>query len=216
MNVDTIVRRTEDFELDGTGASPLWQQAEWLNLPATGGSPTAYRTRAKLLASATGLYTLFECDDRKLACSALRDGDELYNEDVVELFIWPDESRPIYFEYEMSPMAAELVLIIPNRGGEFMGWSPWQFKNERRTRRATSVRGGPKSPGAPVEGWSAEVFVPYALLIGIAGQPKPGTRWRANLCRIDYDTGRGVLHSWSTGITNSFHAFEKFGTIEFE
>ena len=38
---------------------------------------------------------------------------DLYNEDVVEVFLWPDESFPVYFEYEVSPLNYELPIIIP-------------------------------------------------------------------------------------------------------
>jgi len=206
----TTVNRTDDFEVDGTGAAPAWQSAAWLPVAPIDRFDT-HATRAKLLYSARGLYGLFDCADDRIACTDLRDGDDLWTEDVVELFLWPDESQRVYFEYELSPLGRELPLLVSNAAGTFMGWSPWHYDGDRRVRRATAVRGR-----AATTGWSAEFFVPFALLRGLANVPPiPGTRWRANLCRIDHDAGSPRLFSWATGITTSFHAIEKFGTLTF-
>ncbi len=211
----TKVRRTDDFELDGTGTAAAWEAAAWLDVPLVG-EGEGHATRAKLLHSATGIYGLFDCEDRRLTCTDLRDGDDLWLEDVVEAFFWPEESQRAYFEYEVSPLGVELPLLVSNHGGTFMGWSPWHYAGERRVRRATAVRGGVREPGAAVTGWSAEFFVPFALLQGLANvPPAAGTRWRLNLCRIDHDGGAPRLSSWSAGITDTFHAIERFGTAVF-
>src|SRR5206468_338364 len=103
----TKVNRTDDFAPDGAGGSPQWAAADWLAVRALGKSP-GYETRAKLLYSSLGLYCLFDCEDRAITSSGLKDGDDLWHEDVVEAFFWPDERMPVYFEYEISPLGAEL------------------------------------------------------------------------------------------------------------
>ena len=47
------------------------------------------------------------------------DNLDIYNEDVVEVFLWTDESTPLYFEYELSPLNYELPIIVPNNEGDF-------------------------------------------------------------------------------------------------
>jgi hypothetical protein len=76
-------------------------------------------------------------EDERLSCTITRDNDSLYTEDVIEMFLWPDEGRPLYFEYEISPLGFELPIIVPNLDGQFMGWLPWDYENERRIRKAT-------------------------------------------------------------------------------
>jgi hypothetical protein len=134
----------------------------------------------------------------------------------VEIFLWPDESHPLYFEYEISPLGVELPILVPNRDGKFFGWRPWHYGDERLVRRATSVRGGEKLPLARIEEWTAEFFIPFALLIAvIPGIPKPGCRWRANMYRIDYDDGQPSHWAWCPDTRTTFHDFRHFGTFLF-
>ena len=213
--MEATVARTPDFELTGSGTAPEWDAAEWLPLtPVEGAAP--YTTRAKALWSATGLYFLFDCPDHRLTCSMADDFDDIYNEDVVEVFLWPDEGQVLYFEYEISPLGVELPILVPNREGVFMGWRPWHYEGERRVRRATAVRGGGKAPMAEVEGWTAECFIPFALFKGLGNvPPRPGVRWRANLYRIDYDELPATHWAWSPASGANFHNVRGFGTLLF-
>jgi len=171
-----------------------------------------------MLYSSHGLYVLMDAEDQKLSVTDKRDFDDLWTEDVFEFFLWPDERWPVYFEYEISPLARELVLLVPNFGShaKSYGWRPWKYEDERKVEKAVSVRGGTVKPGATVTGWTAEVFVPYALLRPLQNvPPTPGTTWRANVYRCDYDDNRPVAWKWSpTG--ESFHDYENFGMLVFE
>lgn len=141
---------------------------------------------------------------------------DLWTEDVFEFFLWPDERYSVYFEYEISPLGYELPILVPNFGGQFLGWRPWHYEGERRIQKATAVRGGEKRSGAEISGWTAEVFVPYDLLKPLPNvPPQPGTRWRANVYRVDYDSPRSTGWDWSR-VGLSFHDYAKFGALIFE
>jgi predicted TIM-barrel fold metal-dependent hydrolase len=210
------VQQTEDFAVNGAGEAPAWKKAAWeqLNLRSTDGHQ--YKTCVKMLYSATGLYVLMEAEDNTVTATMKEDFLNLWNEDVFEFFLWPDEQYPVYFEYEISPLGFELPIIIPNFGGKFLGWRPWHYEDKRKTQKATTVIGGPKQSGAKVTGWKAEVFVPYDLLKPLQNvPPQPGTQWRANFYRIDYDEGKTTSWDWAR-VGSSFHEFEKYGTLIFE
>jgi hypothetical protein len=210
------VSRTEDFAVTGRGDAPGWEKARWepLRLRSAGGRP--YRTRVKMLYSASGVYVLMDAADDRLTATMKEDFLDLWNEDVFEFFLWPDQRHPVYFEYEISPLGFELPILIPNLDGTFLGWRPWHYEGPRKTRKATTVTGGPKEPGAKVTAWKAEVFVPYDLLRPLGNvPPKPGSRWRANFYRVDYDGGRTSSWDWAP-VGESFHQFRKFGTLVFE
>jgi predicted TIM-barrel fold metal-dependent hydrolase len=210
------VRRTEDFEVNGDGSAAAWRKAEWEPLHRRGKEGLPYETRVKALYSAGGLYFLMDATDRKITATRRDDFEDLWTEDVFEVFLWPDERQTTYFEYEISPLGAELPILIPNFEGRFLGWRPWRYDGPRKTRKATAALGGALTPGAAVSGWRAEIFIPYALLEPLGEvPPKPGSRWRANFYRMDYDDGKKTGWNWAP-VGASFHEYRKFGTLVFE
>jgi hypothetical protein len=209
------VKKCADFAVTGDGSAANWTSTDWITVAQQGKGPAIYSTKVKALYSETGIYFLFSCEDKKLTVTLEGDFLDLFNEDVVEVFLWPDETFPVYFEYEVSPLNYELPIIIPNYNGSFYGWRPWHYEGERRTRHETSVTGGKKGSGADVTGWMAEFFIPYKLLTPLNKVPPvSGTKWRANMYRIDYDKGT-ALFAWQK-IDRSFHEYDHFGTLIFE
>ena len=143
----------------------------------------------------------------------------LFKEDVIEVFIQPDASLPVYLEYELSPLDYEVAILVHNRDGKTSAWRPWHYDGKRRTEHATSADGGEKKSNAVIKSWTAEIFMPYALLGSLVGEtPRAGTQWRANFYRIDYDEGY-TTWTWqktSLGKAGNFHEYKKFGTLVFE
>ena len=209
------VRHTEDFEVSGTGEHAAWGRTDWLQLRRRQADGHPYDTRVKMLYSKTGVYFLMDATDRKLTATITEDFEDLWHEDVFEVFLWTDERWPVYFEYEISPLNRELAILVPNFNGRFLGWRPWHYEGERLVRKATSVVGGAKEPHAAIKGWRAEFFIPYALLNPLQNvPPKPGTRWRGNFYRMDYDDGTRTQWEWAP-VGKTFHEFEKFGDLVF-
>ena len=205
------VKKTKDFSLTGLADAAAWKTTSFTKLQKKSTTGVNYSTQFKILYSDSGIYCLYICEDSLITSTLREDFADLYNEDVVEAFFWPDEKSVLYFEYELSPWNYELPILVPNNNGKFLGWRPWHYEKERRTRHAASIN---KQAGKVV-GWTAEFFIPYVLLSPLENvPPKAGTKWRANFYRIDYDKG-GNYWSWKpTGL--SFHEYKKFGTIIFE
>jgi len=209
------VRPAGDFDVTGAGDNAAWRPAEWVPLRRREPDGHAYDTRFKTVYSGTGLYFLIEGTDRTLTATMNEDFMDLWNEDVFEVFLWTDERYPAYFEYEISPLNHELPILIPNFGGQFLGWRPWHYDRDRLTRKQTIAIGGPKQPRAAIEGWRAEFFIPYALLRPLQNvPPKPGTTWRANVYRMDYDGGTRSQWEWAH-VDKGFHEYERFGDLLF-
>lgn len=206
----TVVK-TNDFTVTGDGSAGNWKAAEWLTLPQQKKTGAQYQTQLKILYSETGIYCLYRCEDAKITATLKEDFLDLWNEDVVEAFFWTDENEPVYFEYELSPLNYELPILVPNFEGSFMGWRPWHYEGDRKTRHATNV----SKKNGEVSSWTAEFFIPYALLNPLKNvPPKEGTRWRGNFYRIDYDKGTST---WAWQATEkTFHDYKKFGTLIFK
>ncbi|UJH90175.1 carbohydrate-binding family 9-like protein [Antarcticibacterium sp. 1MA-6-2] len=113
-------------------------------------------------------------------------------------------------------MNHELPILVSNENGDLVRWQPFHYDEDRKTRHATSVKGGEKQKLATISGWTAEFFIPYKLLRPLNNiPPVPGTRWRANFYRVDYDHPSTDVWSWQeTG--ESFHEYKEFGLLLFE
>lgn len=209
------VMKCSDFEVDGKGSDPAWNDVAWVPLNRRGQGTLDYETRFRMLYSATGVYVLFDGADRKLSATMQEDFQDLWNEDVFECFFWTDERHPVYFEYEISPLGYELPILVPNLEGRFLGWRPWHYDGPRKIRKKVSIS-GKQASGADITGWRAEVFIPYELLKPLQNvPPKSGSRWRANFYRVDYDDARSTGWDWAR-VGPSFHDVANFGTLIFD
>jgi hypothetical protein len=214
---DTLkVYPTGDFSLDGKGGHPNWSKATWNPLQQIDSGVAGYTTQFKVLYSPSGIYVLFHGNDRVITTGCTEDFADLFNGDVFEVFLHPEPTIPLYFEYEINALDRELVLLIPNINGNLMGWRPWHYEGSRRVRKLVHVDGGTAVAGATIQSWSAELYFPFELLRPLDNVPPArGTSWRANFCRLDYDTGRMIKWSWSP-IQISFHEFRAYKTITFQ
>ena len=212
-----IIKQTTDFDITGKGDALQWNSTNWITIPFLMGNGRKNDTKAKLLYSATGIYCLFSCADDVLTVTQQQDGLPLWEEDVVELFLQPDPSQTNYFEYELSPMNYELPLIVFNKAGNLNRWVPFQYPDDRRTRHAVTVRGGEALPGALVQGWTAEFFVPYPLISPLMiAPPVAGSKWKGNLYRIDYDYNNEETLWALYKNSGNFHEYNNFGFFHFE
>lgn len=205
-----VIKKTANFDISGSGSASEWQTTDWIPLEKRRGEAD-YITRAKLLYSDSGIYGLFSCTDEKITATLKEDFSNLWTEDVIEIFFWPDESVPLYFEYELSPLNYELAILVPNMDGTFLGWKPWQYEGDRKTRHATKISGDKDKP----TGWLAEFFIPFSLLQPLRNvPPEKGDQWRMNMYRIDYDK-KYTSWSWKP-VQKNFHDYERFGVIKFD
>lgn len=103
-----------------------------------------------------------------------------------------------------------MPILVPNIKGTYLGWRPWHFEGSRKTQHAAKIN----SEDGKIVSWTAEFYIPFLLLKPLSNSfPVPGSRWRANFYRIDYDND---ILEWSWLETNSiFHSYKKFGTILF-
>ncbi len=146
----------------------------------------------------------------------VNDGDPLYLEDVVEVFLHPADAHPgIYLEYEVSPLGRDLTLLCCRDRHGVSRWRPWGVDAAGRPRCAVTVRGGRQEPGAAIRSWQAECRIPWSMLAGIAPAPRPGSRWRANLYRVDH-AGGASHQAWCDPGRIDFHRLDTFGTLVFK
>ena len=128
QNAIITVKKTKDFLLNGSGDAEAWKSSNFITLNKKWDNGMNYFTQFKILYSDSGIYCLFQCEDSIITSTLKEDFSDLYNEDVVEAFFWPEEKSIIYFEYELSPFNYELPILVPNYNGKFLGWRPWHYE----------------------------------------------------------------------------------------
>jgi alpha-galactosidase len=202
----------EDFTPDGDLGKRAWTRAEWVEFAHDMSGRRAYpeaQTRVAALWSANSVYFAFSCRYVTLNTytgeDAAKERWELWNRDVVEVFVNPQPERlNHYFEFEVAPSNQWIDLEINKDKNPFNDAS-W----DSHFRHATRV-------DAERHVWTCEMRIPVASL----GAPpiSAGDKWRVNLFRADgpgSDDERRFL-AWSTipeGTT--FHVPSRFGVLVF-
>ena len=168
------------------------------------------KTEVRAFWTDTDLYLLFICPytvlNLWLPADNSKDHLKLWDRDVVEFFLgddWQDIKR--YREFEVAPTGdwVDLAIDLGKKSYDDKWQSGWQ-------------RTGRIDEKAHV--WYAAARVP---LQDVSQQPvKPGTKWRANLYRIDGlgpDSGRHFMCWQPTCVLNRDpnHVPEHFGTLIF-
>jgi hypothetical protein len=226
-----IVRKTTDFEITGSGNNIAWDNTNWLVFSVIHASGTSYESKGKILYSDKGIYLLFAGEDQAITTKDYKDDEDIYEGDVFEFFAQPDDRKPPYFEYEINQLGRQLVLILSGSKNKNLAWSPWRHEYEKhplivkkiavttKSKKAELVEGNNAAikPGAAIQSWTAEIFIPYEVL-GLLPElpPKSGMIWRGNFCRIDYDNNKIQEWSWSKKIQSNFHDLKNFGYLIFE
>jgi predicted TIM-barrel fold metal-dependent hydrolase len=200
-------RIERDFEPDGQLTETEWHQAPVFRLEqqsVDGKARVELSTTCRALWSDRHLYLAFECPFTRLtdfgaaqAGERIKSPDALWDRDVVEFFCAPDPGRLTeYTEYEWAPNNEALDLRIRRPEFDFAWSSGMRWK--------VLVDAGRKV-------WTVEVRIPLEALA--SERPTAGTRWRANLYRID--RANGAFLASNPVLSGSFHTPERFGWLEF-
>ncbi|HEY6270565.1 MAG TPA: carbohydrate-binding family 9-like protein [Terriglobales bacterium] len=202
----------EDFVVDGDLNKPVWKRAQWIEFDHDMSGQRSYpeaRTRTAALWTKDSVYFAFAC--RYVTLNTYQGEDpgkerwELWNRDVVEVFVNPDPERVNhYFEFEVAPNNQWIDLEI-NKDRTPFNDATW----DSHFTHATHI-----DPAAHL--WTCEMRIPVASLG--ASAPAPGRDWRINFYRADgpgSDAQRRFL-SWSTiPEGTSFHVPTRFGLMRF-
>lgn len=92
---------SEDFELDGNTKKDVWNKAEWSPrfVDVIGGTPALFDSRGAVLWSDEYLYFAFYCESPYPKASMTNDGDLLWFDNDVEVFI---DGKDTYYELQVN------------------------------------------------------------------------------------------------------------------
>ncbi len=211
----TIVskRCAEDFVPDGNLAKSVWKTAVPVAFDRAAKGNARYpdsETTVSSVWTKQYVYFAYRCKYTKLNIyegeSTAKERWELWNRDVVEVFINPEPVRfNHYYEFEVSPNNQWIDLEIDLEKKPF-NEAAWDSKFEH----ATSVDEKSRV-------WTCEMRIPAAAM-GVSGI-QSGTQWRLNFYRADGlgDDSKRRFLSWSPlpGEKMTFHQPASFGLIRF-
>jgi hypothetical protein len=202
----------KDFVPDGNLRKEIWQTADWVHFDHDMSGQKHYPQSETDVATVwTPDYVYFADRCKYTVLNVFDHADpavekwELWNRDVVEVFINPQPERVNhYYEFEVSPNNLWIDLEIDKDQSPFNDAS-WNSHFDHATRI-----------DAEHHIWTCEMRIPVESM-GAKGI-SPGAEWRLNLFRADgpgEDSQRRFL-SWSTIPTGaSFHVPTRFGIIQF-
>lgn len=203
---------SRDFVPDGDIYKTVWREATWIRFENDVYSAKRYpQSLTKVAASWTENFVYFGFHCKYTVLNVYEDEDpseerwELWNRDVVEVFINPDPDRVShYYEFEVSPSNQWIDLEIDQTKDPF--YEPAWFSGFCHATRIDSQQ----------RYWDCEMSIPVGSL-GVS-KLSPGTQWRVNFYRADGlgDNSQRRLTSWC-GIPGgtTFHTPTRFGLIDF-
>jgi hypothetical protein len=204
--------------IDGKADEDAWKQPNPITafrLWRTFGKPTE-ATSVRFCYDDENLYALFECADKDVfALYDQRDAD-LWESDAVELFLWPDEKNPIYYEFEVAPNNAVFDARMVNSGsGGFKRWASWNCN----IRTATQIRGTLNDWRDRDEGYTVEIAVPLKTFRETIGDKRlKGQTWKFAAVRVDFSVTlkREERSSTANVPDGDIHQKDGYFTLRFE
>ena len=210
-------RASGPIEIDGKLDERAWAEAAPVPLAhcflTREGTPPL-KTAARMLWDDAHLYVAFACQDPDVFGRAGPRDSELWEEEVVEVYLDPDGDGRDYRELEVNPRNAVIDLRIPAadqvKGDRYKRFRQWHAAGWRT---AVAVEGTVDRRDDTDRRWTAEMAVPLACL-GIRTPPRVGDEWRLQLYRIDRSKSLGetpMFAAWSA--TDNFHRPARFGRL---
>lgn len=205
----TVARRPTTWTTDADYSAWPWQAIEPLPpfILANGSGPATDQTSVRLVYDDEALYVRFDCDDRDIWGEATERDSQIFDEEVVELFIAPGAGTPVdYYEFEVSPLGTLLDLSVHSPEGDrrsMSGSFDWDCPGLRWHAERYDADNH----------WRAYLVVPWQSVGAPGSLP---TTWRANFYRIERPRGQEAEFSaWSPTMTDpaDYHRPAYFGTL---
>ncbi len=162
---------------------------------------------AKFLWTDLALYVRFEANQAEPLIVATdpdvaKKAMNLWDRDVVEIFVAPDRNEPRkYFEFEAAPTGEWLDVTLDSMSGKRV--SDWEYRSGMEV--AAKIEDGRVVIAMKIP-WTA-----------FGKTPEAGDVWLGNILRcVGKDPNRGYL-AWSPTMTEepNFHVPERFGEFHF-
>jgi hypothetical protein len=201
-------KRIDGLSIDGNYDKADWSGIDEVSLVNTmTGSQPRLNTKVKAAWNDEFLYVAFSCEDDSINATMTEYNDEIYKEEVIEVFIDDDCDLKTYIEIEVNPLNTLLHYEAHNNlKGNVLLYA-------RKEKKVFNV----VLHGEDQKKWSAEIAIPMTEFTAAANiPPKPGDRWLVNFYRIKRPpNGEDEFTAWSPTVVRRYHTPQKFGQLIF-
>ena len=211
----TCYKTKDEIKIDGNLSEKSWRKAKsvWLVDYKTAKKPYN-KTNVKMLYDDKYLYIAFKCYDIDIWATMKNKDDDLWKEEVVEVFIDDDGDGKNYLEIEVNPLNTIW-------DGKISDPKTYKVKKAKKYNSgvitAVKVKGTINNRKDKDEYWIVEMAIPFNNFTKVKNIRQKENVWRVNFCRCD---GKVSLKNreytaWSPtyGI---FQNPERFGKVVFK
>lgn len=212
LPVYQVGRTAGRIKIDGKLDEEVWAKTAPVGnfVNNSDGSPSTYKTEAKVLYDNNFVYFAFRCGDENIWSTMKHRDEELWHEEVVEVFLQADPNQPSYLELEVNPLGnmLDIYMLAARKPLHYESW------NSEKLRWAVQVDGTVDGKAGDRE-WTCEIALPLEDIVTAPNRPPlPGDRWRMNLYRSEQLPKPASL-AWSPTLQDDFHIPRRFGEIVF-
>jgi hypothetical protein len=207
----------QPIKLDGKLSEKVWNQTTssgpFVNTMT--GNPIEPKTEVKVAWDKDNLYVAFISQDEDVWSSLTKRDQQLWTQEVVEIFIDANSDKKDYVELQVNP-----------NGTIFDSYLPGHRQNQNdfnsQMKASVSIDGTLNKRDDVDKSWTAEIAIPWKDTIGRSAEkmtfpPKPGDVWRVNFFRMDLPKKkRQWASAWSAPKRGDFHALDRFGNLIFK
>lgn len=207
----SIQKTTEKINIDG-------DLSDW-KTPFLGpfvihnsGEKATQNTIVSLSWNDENLYIAYRSNDSKIIGESKKKDSDIYKtDDLVEIFIDPDGDGQNYIEIGVNAFSTNYDMLVKCVSPSCGGW---------KTSANFNISGLEAISKITPEGFCTEIKIPFSSLENIQNgnfsKPKTGTKWKANVFRIDYGntTEYQALQPYKS-LKYGFHQPEEFPVFEF-
>jgi hypothetical protein len=213
-----IKRASSPITIDGKLTDRAWvtaaQTVLWRH-PTTGKPQEGIDTWAKMLWDDENLYVAFSAEDSDVwSTITARDGN-LWDEEVLELYIDAKKNGTDYLEFQINPNNAVFDAFFPKPTNRNLEQA--RARNLEKMESAVTVSGTLNKRDDEDRAWFAELRIPLASIPSMGNvPPRDGDTVRVNFYRYDRPSNGEVnTLAWSPIGGGSFHKPERFGVATF-
>jgi hypothetical protein len=184
-------RASKPITIDGRIDEAAWREAPWTedfsDIEGDKKPKPRFRTRAKMLWDANGLYLAAELEEPHVWATLTQHDAVIFHDNDFEVFLDPDGDSHLYAELELNALNTTWDLLLPRPykdGGKAI--DAWEITG---LKTAVHIDGTRNDPRDTDRGWSVEIFWPWkglAALTHAAVPPKDGEQWRINFSRVEW------------------------------